>query len=187
MIDYYHELPDMTALNDRGRSGFRNHPAKGRESGKGPSRNRRDDRKDGVENGYTAISINLGSKDKVAPPDLIGLVNQSSRRRGVDIGRIKISASRSTLQVEDEAAEATAHALNGFTYRGRKVRAQLMDGSGGHDRAPSKGKGHSGSRPSKEQRREHRPAHASARASSGSDAKRSGQLRYGRKPLDMDD
>ncbi len=131
MIDYYHGLPDMTPLReDSPRGKERRDYGKKERAGSFRSKGSGKDRgSGGVEDGYMSISVNLGANDNVAPPDLIGLVNQSSKRRGIEIGRIKIHASRSTMQVEENAAPSTAQALNGFTYRGRTVKAEITEGS----------------------------------------------------------
>jgi hypothetical protein len=63
------------------------------------------------------------------PSSLIGLINQRSRRRGIEIGRIDIRPSWSSVQVEQAHAEQAARQLHGFTYRGRKVHARTDGGA----------------------------------------------------------
>ncbi|MFP4179835.1 MAG: DEAD/DEAH box helicase [Spirochaetaceae bacterium] len=157
MMEYYHGLPDMKSPEAAKRGGERDYDRKkggnsrfrqsergGRKNNDPSGKEKRDSRKgqsggpgrsggagynNGVEEGFESIHLNIGKKDKVAPPDLIGLVNQSSRKRGIEIGRINIHPSFSTLQVEDEHAASVAGALDGFTYRGRTLRAQLKKGA----------------------------------------------------------
>jgi ATP-dependent RNA helicase DeaD len=173
MIDYYHGLPDMTPLREdssRGkeRRDYGKKERAGSFRGKAPGKDRGKDRgRGGVEDGYMSISVNLGANDNVAPPDLIGLVNQSSKRRGIEIGRIKIHASRSTMQVEEDAAHSTAQALNGFTYRGRTVKAEITE-------APRGGKN--------DRRGKNGSSRDSGRSSGG--AKKSGKVLYAGKLLD---
>jgi ATP-dependent RNA helicase DeaD len=160
MIDYYRDLPDLNTLPEQaaGKSGRRGDRSRDAKQPRGP-RGKKDGspaRTGGVEEGYTSIMVNLGSKDKVSPPDLIGLVNQSSRQRGIEIGRISIRATRSFMQIEEEAARTTADALNGFTYRGRTVKAKLTDIDSGRqshdgkrqDRQRHDGQHHGGKRKS---------------------------------------
>ena len=136
MLDYYHDLPDISAVDEKhgGERGGRNTKGGGRGG-----------RIRGVEAGYENISINLGKRDRMAPPQLIGLVNRCSPVQGVDIGKIDIDLSYSNVQVEEEYAAELAEALNGLSFRGRKIRAQLglpaqrgQGGKGKHRKTPKK-------------------------------------------------
>ena len=73
--------------------------------------------------------INLGRKHSVLPPQLIGLINQSTNTRNIRLGRIEISNDWSDIQVEKSMAEKVEASLNGFNYRGMKIRLnRLPDG-----------------------------------------------------------
>jgi len=91
-------------------------------------------RRSGIEEGFVGIRLSLGKRDGVAPPDLIGIVNQSTRIRGIEIGRIKINESWSNLQVDEEFAEEVYRSLDGFTYKGRDLKADLMKSKGAQER-----------------------------------------------------
>lgn len=163
MIEYYRDLPDMKPVREkeagssagnrgdrrtRNRSGYE---GRGGDFGRNRSDNsrRRDgshegagrSRRSGIEEGFVGIRLSLGKRDGVAPPDLIGIVNQSTRIRGIEIGRIKINESWSNLQVDEEFAEEVYRSLDGFTYKGRDLKADLMKSKGAQGKAdgrPSK-------------------------------------------------
>jgi len=138
MLEYYRGLPDMKPVREkssgeRARGGRdRNDRDRGGRSGSSRedrrSRNRSGalHRTAGPEEGFIGIRIGLGKRDGVEPPDLIGLVNQSTRIRGIEIGRIRINESWSNMQVDEEFAEEVYRSLDGFTYRGRTLKADIM-------------------------------------------------------------
>ncbi len=133
MLGYYDDMPDLKPVRENEYSkkdrnnGRRNSSDRGRNRSGG-------DRSKGVEEGFVKISVNLGKRDRVAPPELIGLVNQSTRNRDINIGRIKVDTSWSDLQVEEEFAKEVANSLNGFTYEGRTITAK-MSGKGSSTKA----------------------------------------------------
>ncbi len=143
IFSYYRDLPGMSPVSPKDedrrqdrrssgnyKSGKRERGTQRYERAGKPGNDKRQKAKNRpnrgeTEPGFESVRVNLGKRDKVAPPDLIGLVNQSSRDRNIEIGRINIRPAWSTLQVEDEHAASVAKALDGFTYRGRTLRAQL--------------------------------------------------------------
>ncbi len=133
MLGYYDDMPDLTPIKEKEyskkeRRGQRSEN-RGRANDRSPGRPSHN-RQGGVEEGFVKISVNLGKRDRVAPPQLIGLVNQSTRNRDINIGRIKVDTSWSDLQIEEEFAHDVARALNGFTYEGRALTAKI-NGEGG--------------------------------------------------------
>ncbi len=130
MFGYYQDLPDMKPPKKTVAASSHTSFKKERRKKKSGAQKRHERSKTGfaakgAEEGFESVRVNLGKRDRVAPPDLIGLVNQSARNRNIEIGRINISSAWSTLQVEDEHAASVVEALNGFTYEGRTVRAQM--------------------------------------------------------------
>ena len=182
MLGYYDDMPDLTPVrekefrNERGsqrgdsrRAGYNDRSRNGRDRG---------GRSGGVEEGFAQISINLGKRDKVAPPQLIGLVNQSTRNRDINIGRIKVDTAWSELQVEQEFASEVASALNGFTYQGRSLTAKLGS-SGGPGKPQGRSGGKSGGRPGGKPYG--KPAGKSYGKPGKSGGKKSGTVRYAKK------
>ncbi len=78
-------------------------------------------RKDSVESGYSYLVLNLGKKDQILPPQLIGLINQSTRNRYIKLGRIDIAASRSRIQVENYYLDEVCDALSGYHFKGKNL------------------------------------------------------------------
>jgi ATP-dependent RNA helicase DeaD len=76
--------------------------------------------------GFIGIQVNLGKSHKIKPLDLIGLVNQSTRRRDIEIGKIYIDSKKSKLEVPFGAADFVQQAMNGFTFKGKRVAASIQ-------------------------------------------------------------
>ncbi len=74
--------------------------------------------------GFSYLKINIGKHDSVLPPQLIGLVNESTRNRNIKVGNIEISADDSRFQVENNRMEDVFKALDGYYYRGKKLRVK---------------------------------------------------------------
>ncbi len=136
LLDYYHELPDLTPVRDQEK--MHQNPsadyAKGRKrktvaTREGKNNWRAKKYKGSHDGHYVEIGVNLGKRDRVNPPNLIGLVNQATRNRDINIGNIKIDTSWSNMQVEKEHAGEVIQALNGFTYKGRTIKASIGNGS----------------------------------------------------------
>ena len=70
------------------------------------------------------LRINLGRRQSVLPPQLIGLVNQATQTRNIRLGRIDISTDWTDFQVEAAMADKVEAALRGFDYRGVKIRVE---------------------------------------------------------------
>ena len=58
------------------------------------------------------------------PPQLIGLVNESTRNRNIKVGNIEIRADDSRFQVENNRMEDVFKALDGYYYHGKKLRVK---------------------------------------------------------------
>ncbi len=193
MLGYYDDMPDLTPVHEKEFSKNDRRSDRGGQRGGKYSDGRRGGqdrggsrggRSDGVEAGFVKVSLNLGKRDRVAPPQLIGLVNQSTRNRDINIGRIKVDTSWSDLQIEEAYATEVAHALNGFTYEGRTLTAKLggSDSGSGAGRG-AKGRGYSGSKAySGPGGKPGRPGpKAGGKKYGGKTGKKSGTVRYAKK------
>ena len=92
-----------------------------------PKRSRRDaealgERRDNRSRGMVGLRVNVGRRQSILPPQLIGLVNQATRSRGIRLGRIDISTDWTDFQVEAASAERVEQALRGMEYRGVQIR-----------------------------------------------------------------
>jgi ATP-dependent RNA helicase DeaD len=104
-LTYYKNTPDLTPVAQRG---------------KRHKKSKVDDKTN-----YLPLRINVGRKDRITPPDIIGLINQSTRCRHIKIGSIDMSLSTSTLEIEETYFEDVIEALQDFTFKGRRIKIQI--------------------------------------------------------------
>ena len=107
-LSYYKDAPDLNIDEN----------ASDRNEGK-RSKNRRD------KGDFSRFFINLGSKKKVSPVKLIGLINDQTQMRDINIGRIDILDSFSFFEVESKYEEEILNAFTDCKYKGMNVSVEL--------------------------------------------------------------
>jgi ATP-dependent RNA helicase DeaD len=124
-LDYYKNLPELVAAS-----------SEKKEKSKRKRKSNDQDRGERLrskfayssayrEDGFSGVVINLGKKDKISPPQLIGLINEKTRTRNIRVGRIDIGLTSSRIDVETAFLEEVYSALAQAAYRGRKLRVSL--------------------------------------------------------------
>jgi ATP-dependent RNA helicase DeaD len=98
------------------------------------------------ESGFSRVFLTVGSRDNVAPGDLVGAISGESGIRSSQIGRIDIRESFSLVEIAEGDAEKVIGAMNGATIRGRKVAARADREPGGREGSPPRSRERSGSR-----------------------------------------
>ena len=98
----------------------------------------------GVE-GLTSFKLNVGSSTGISPKDIIGFVIDATGRRNVEIGKIDLFKTYSTVEVEQGASKALLNNSRGMSYRGVFFDVEPnREGSGSRD--SSRGNGDYGRR-----------------------------------------
>ena len=136
-LSYYKDAPDLNINEDafeerRGKKG----------------RSNRD------KGDFSRFFINLGSKKKVSPAKIIGLINDQTQMRDINIGKIDILDSFSFFEVESKFEEAV---LTGFTdckYKGMNVTVELSKEKKSSGKRPTNNKNYS-KRNSNKRKRKH--------------------------------
>ncbi|MDO5760125.1 MAG: DEAD/DEAH box helicase [Bacteroidota bacterium] len=75
---------------------------------------------------FTTLSINLGYKDRIVPQRLIGIINDYTPKRRIEIGKIDITDQCSYIDVSNDGAEAVVDALDGRMIKGKELRVELV-------------------------------------------------------------
>lgn len=107
-LSYYKDAPDLNIsenVND--------------------SEGKRKDRKNRSDKGFSRFFINIGSKKKLSPAKLIGLINDQTQMRDINIGKIDILDSFSFFEVETKYEDSILEAFKGCKYKGMNVLAEL--------------------------------------------------------------
>ena len=126
-LDYYKDAPDLaTPLEIEGEDKkFREKKSKKRNT-----RNSNGSRKMVSEEGFTRFYINLGHKDNLTPPELIGLVNRSTRQRNVDVGKINIMRKFSFFEVDEFYTDVVLAGFKNIDFNKRKAVVEISKGNG---------------------------------------------------------
>jgi ATP-dependent RNA helicase DeaD len=98
--------------------------------------------------GYVRFHINVGSKNNIAPPQLIGLINDATQTRNIEIGRIEILKKFSFFEVPEKEKATILKSFEGVDHNGvtivvEEAQAASHSGSRGGDRSRSPRKGKS--------------------------------------------
>jgi len=88
-----------------------------------PKRRIKRDIKRSKRNGFSYLKINMGREDRIAPQQIIGLVNESTRKRNIKVGKIEIEPLASRFQVENSFYQDVLRALDGYFFHGRRIKA----------------------------------------------------------------
>ncbi len=85
-------------------------------------RRKKGERRD--DTSFKRLFINLGKKDGLTPQNLIGIVNDASGRRDIEIGKIEIMNSFSFFGIEEAAVPVFLDGLGNQAYKGRQIVAE---------------------------------------------------------------
>jgi ATP-dependent RNA helicase DeaD len=123
-LKYYENSPDLNLTDDL---------------------KRRDKSSDGPNGDYTRLFINLGRAHNFNPPALFQLIEQSTGKRGIELGRIEVLRNFSFFEVEKSWEKDMIEALCSARYNGERVSVELADaaprGESRNDYRPSGGGG----------------------------------------------
>ena len=122
-------------------------PKKSRREGLRTFADRQSKPKGGAVGRMVRLRINLGRREGVLPPQLIGIINKSTQSHDIHLGRIDVAAESSEIEVEATMAERVKTAVAGTDYRGKSVRVERLESSDG--RGPKPGKPRKAGKPGK--------------------------------------
>lgn len=148
LLDYYKNARDLNIRVEAGRDSM--------------GRNDRGDR--GSERmSFTKLFINAGKKQNLNASGLIGLINEYSNRRNIEIGKIDIQRKFSFFEVDSAFEKDLVNALNNQVIEGHVInigKVQSIEGQpassreGGSFRREGSGGGYAGGRPREGRSRE---------------------------------
>jgi len=107
-LDYYKNLADLNA------------PSEMRSTGK----------KRSGDVGFTRFFVNLGRMDELKPNTLMGLINEFTGIKDIEIGKIELLRNFSFFEVDSDFASVVMKAFDGKEYRGRKVSVEVAESKG---------------------------------------------------------
>ncbi len=123
-LEYYKQTPDLNAPEtSRKKDGRKSNAARG----------------DGEA--FTRFFINLGKMDNLGPVDIIGMINDYTGSRDIDIGSIDIKKNFSFFEADSEFKKEIIDGFKGKAFKKRKINVEVAEGerkSGGFDSGRSK-------------------------------------------------
>ncbi|RLD50828.1 MAG: ATP-dependent helicase [Bacteroidetes bacterium] len=136
-LSYYKDAPDLNINEDASEE---------RRGKKGRSNRDKGD--------FSRFFINLGSKKKVSPAKIIGLINDQTQMRDINIGKIDILDSFSFFEVESKFEEAVLTGFADCKYKGMNVTVELSKDKKSSGKRPTNNKNYS-KRNSNKRKRKH--------------------------------
>lgn len=101
---------------------------------------------------FSTLSINLGYKDKVVPQRIIGMINDYTPHRRIEIGKIDITDRCSFVEVKNDGADAVKDALDGRIIKGKEIVVDFADNIEHNERKTSDTRERKGSRERRDSR-----------------------------------
>ena len=71
--------------------------------------------------------LNLGETDKLKPVDIIGMVNDCTGVRDINIGKIDIMKNFSFFEAEESYTQDILEGLVGSTFKKRKINVEIAE------------------------------------------------------------
>ncbi len=129
-LEYYRDAKDLNVEEDKRQVSERSD---------NQSRSRKGNRYDDDRN-LTRMFVSIGRKDRIMPQQLIGLINEVTKTRGIEIGRIDIMDKYSFIDIDSGAVKKVLKAFANSNYNPDGVRIEVAserDSSGGGSRSRS--------------------------------------------------
>lgn len=101
---------------------------------------------------FSTLSINLGYKDKVVPQRIIGMINDYTPHRRIEIGKIDITDRCSFVEVKNDGVDAVKDALDGRIIKGKEIVVDFADNIEHNERKTSDTRERKGNRERRDSR-----------------------------------
>jgi ATP-dependent RNA helicase DeaD len=76
---------------------------------------------------YTRFFLNMGRKDALVPQKIIGLINDYTKDRGINIGEIDIKHSFSFFEVGEKYAPKVKNSMQDKKFKGRTIKLEVAE------------------------------------------------------------
>jgi len=121
LLEYYKKAPVLDIVPEK-----KERSRAERKSGKERRPNGEKDRRTGEE-GYDRVFINVGKSHGFYAPDLIRMINATSKGQHIGIGRIDLLTNYSLFDVEQGEATTVINALRNSEFFGKRLYLEIAD------------------------------------------------------------
>ncbi|MCF8260779.1 MAG: DEAD/DEAH box helicase [Melioribacteraceae bacterium] len=128
-LDYYKSSSDLISPKDSRRT-----------------RETRDSRETSSADAYTRFFINLGKTDDLKPTTLIGMINDYTRSKSIDIGEIEILRNFSFFEVDNQFSDLVLNSFKRKNFKGRDINIEVAERKKRTLQKHERGKAQSGKR-----------------------------------------
>ncbi len=113
-LDYYRGAPDLNIMADKGDRRVK------RDKGKGFKRS-----------DMARFFLKAGKKDKITPVEVIGMINDMTGTKGIDIGKIELFSTFSFFEVDKEFSDKIRKNIKNARIKGKKIFIEIAEPSSG--------------------------------------------------------
>src|SRR5574344_2272266 len=96
--------------------------------------------KQGKNGKFTRLFISVGRKDKIVPQRIIGMINDFTHDRDIEIGRIDILDNFSYVEIIESKADEVNEAFEGAKVRGRDISVEIAQSKAPNGRGRGSGR-----------------------------------------------
>ena len=122
--------------NNKSSKGRENKRNESRSSRKNSSSSKRNEGSNHAEEGYSRFFINLGKQKGMQAQNLIGMINEFTKKRNIPVGKIDIFKNFSFFEIDSEFENTILSSFQGTEWNGERVSVEKSKAPG-----PSSGKG----------------------------------------------
>ena len=109
-LDYYKNAQDLNVSDEK--------DAGGRDRDRGG-------RRGSVDKNFKRLFINVGKNHGLSPQRLMGIVNEATKEKNIQIGRIDVMKSFSFFEIDKQYTDKVLNGLNGFTFEGITISSEI--------------------------------------------------------------
>jgi ATP-dependent RNA helicase DeaD len=126
-LQYYKNAKDLNAIDDS-RPGRKEERGSAARFGNKREFSRGDSSRRGKSRGeFSRFFINIGEKDGILPKNIIGMINDNTRDRDINIGEIAIKDSFSFFEVGEEHEAKIIEAFKNAKFENRSLRVEKAE------------------------------------------------------------
>ena len=119
-LEYYKNAPDLNKNVDTNTGGRQDRKNEG---------GRRRNGKKGSNGAFTRFFMNMGKKDGIAPNKIIGMINDNTQDRDVNIGSIDVMEKFSFFEVSKQHEAKVLNSFQKSQFKGRSVNVEIAEAS----------------------------------------------------------
>ena len=76
---------------------------------------------------FSTLCINLGYKDKIVPQRIIGIINDYTPHKRIEIGKIDINDNVCFVEISKQGTQDVIDALDGRVIRGKEIKIEISE------------------------------------------------------------